>query len=80
MFMISVFLWKKELNCIYDLSPSSMSLLHIICYRSKRDSFDFVKYVLIDFNFPLCFSSFWRINVAIYIQENTPSVASSFFG
>ena len=57
--MISDFLWKKELNCIYnDFPPSSVSLLCIICYRSKRDSFDFVKYVPIDFNFTLRFSFF----------------------
>lgn len=57
--MISALLWKKELNCIYnEFPPSSMNLLHITCYRSKRDSFDFVKYVPIDFSFTLCFSSF----------------------
>lgn len=53
--MICVFLWKKLNHVCKDFPLSSMSLLQIICCRSWRDSFDFVTYVPMDFNFTLIF-------------------------
>lgn len=66
--MIRAFLWKRELNHIYkDFPHSSMSLLQIICCRSKRDSFDFVTYIAVDFNFTLIFFILTNKGVNLHI-------------